>query len=117
MEVLEGACLAARKLHPREFFALLGVKERPGVIEEMVVVPAVYGESFTLIQSHLIPFDSGIKGSIHSHPSMSARPSQGDLNTFAKIGSIHFIACFPYNLNNVKAFNVKGKEIEFAVIE
>jgi len=115
-EVLEASCNAAKNLHPREFFALLGVKRKKDLLEELVIVPAVYGESYSLIKQYLLPFDQKVKGSIHSHPSHNARPSQGDLATFAKLGVIHFIACVPYDLNNVKAFNVKGKEISFELV-
>lgn len=114
--VIESIILAARNTYPDEFLSLLGV-DKEGVISELVVLPATYGKRFSSIMTYLIPFDKSIMGSVHSHPSASNRPSGGDLRVFSRLGRIHFIICFPFNLNTIKAYNVKGKELDYETVK
>jgi len=44
-QTLESIIMAARNVYPNEFFSMLGGKNR--TIEELVVVPATYGEDFS----------------------------------------------------------------------
>ncbi len=108
---------SARNVYPNEFIALLGVSGNENVIDELVMVPATYGRNYSSIKTWLVPFDKGIVGSIHSHPNVSNSPSKGDLRAFAKFGDIHFIISYPYNLESLNVFNVRGKELEFEVVE
>jgi len=115
-EVLESVMLASRKVYPNEFISMLG-KNKQGEIFELVMLPAVYGRNFSSIRTDLIPFDKNIVGTIHSHPSKNNNPSQGDLNVFSRLGKIHLIICWPFNLEDIKAFNEQGKKIELEVIK
>jgi proteasome lid subunit RPN8/RPN11 len=114
--VLESISLAAKKVYPNEFISMLG-KNEENEISELVVLPAVYGENFSSIRVDLIPFDKSIVGTVHSHPSASNEPSQGDLKVFSALGKIHLIICWPFNLSNIRAFSAKGKEIKLKVID
>lgn len=114
--VLESIVLAAKKVYPDEFISMLG-KNKEGEIIELVVFPAVYGKTFSSIRVDLIPFDRTIIGTIHSHPGKNNNPSQGDLKVFGALGKIHLIICWPFNLDNIKGFNEKGKEIKLEVIK
>ncbi len=107
----------AKYTYPQEFFSLLAEKKRKGVLEEMVVVQATFGDTFALIKDWTIPFNKKIKGSVHSHPSPNFLPSKADILTFARMGKINFIVGYPYNLNTLKAYDVNGKPIEYEVVE
>ena len=108
---------SARNVYPNEFIALLGVTGKEGVIDELVMVPATYGRNYSSIKTWLVPFDRSIVGSIHSHPSVGNSPSKGDLRAFAKFGDVHFIISYPYNLESLRVFNVRGTELEFEVVD
>ena len=111
-DFLEGA----KNTYPKEFLALLGSTTESELIDELVVVPAFYGDTSVLIRMHLIPVDFSLRGTIHSHPSPNNSPSRADLNTFRKLGSIHLIAAFPYGRENIRAFDGEGKELKFKVV-
>lgn len=112
---LESIIIAARNVYPLEFFSMLGGKNR--VIEELVVVPATFGEDYSSYRLDLVPFDREIIGTVHSHPSEENYPSETDLDSFERFGEIHLIISYPYNLNTLKAFDNKGKKITLRVVE
>jgi proteasome lid subunit RPN8/RPN11 len=107
---------AAKSAFPNEFLALVGVNDK-GVLSELVVLPAVYGKTFSLLQTHLIPVDSKIVGSVHSHPSSNNFPSKGDLRTFPALGVVHLIISKPFTLKELKCFDSKGNKKEFEVVK
>ena len=109
--------VAARNTYPHEFFALLAVKHDKQLIEEFVIIPAVYGETHAIFRGDLIPFDASIVGSVHSHPTPSLFPSRADVHAFARFGRIHLIIAFPFNLTSVKAFNGKGSAVQVRVVD
>lgn len=114
--VIETIIEAAKSTHPKEFFALLGSTDGK-VIDELIIVPAVYGYGHTLIKAGLIPVDFNIAGSVHSHPGKVNMPSNADLHSFPGFGRIHLIIAWPFNINTIKAFDSTGNELEWKVIE
>jgi len=114
--LLEGICEACRNVHPSEFLAMLGVKEDLEFVEELVVVPAEFGKSFSAYRLDLQPLDSKIVGTVHSHPSANALPSRADLRVFSR-GKVNLIVGFPYVLNSIRAFDSSGKEFALEIVE
>jgi proteasome lid subunit RPN8/RPN11 len=114
--VIETIIEAAKNTYPKEFFALLGSTKK-GIIDELVVVPAIYGYGHTLIRSGLIPVDFNIIGSVHSHPGHSSAPSKADLSSFANFGRIHLIIAWPFNMDTIEVYDVTGKKHAWRVIE
>ncbi|MEM4662757.1 MAG: Mov34/MPN/PAD-1 family protein [Candidatus Diapherotrites archaeon] len=115
-DVLEGIIEAVKNTYPREFFALLG-SSNDKIIDEIIVVPAIYGSTHVLIKSNLIPFDSKIVGSVHSHPIGLPKPSTEDLRHFSNFGDVHLIISWPFSIDSIKAYDVHGKEIELVIVE
>lgn len=115
-EAIEAFLEAAKNAFPNEFIGLLAGNKEKNIVEELVVVPAIFGENFSSIYTHLVPFDSTLMGTAHSHPSRSNNPSIQDLAAFSKTGTIHLIACYPYMTGNVKAFDGQGRKIELKII-
>ena len=107
-EVLGAIIEASKNTYPHEFFGVLGGSPGEKIVDELIVVPATYGKNFTLIKTYLIPFDSKMIGTVHSHPSYSSRPSKQDIATFGKMGSIHLIIAYPFNSESFNAFDSKG---------
>ncbi|MBI4053610.1 MAG: Mov34/MPN/PAD-1 family protein [Candidatus Diapherotrites archaeon] len=114
--VVESIIVAARNVYPNEFIALLGGDREKKIVDEIVVLPAVFGEMHSIIRSDLMPFDKRILGSVHSHPSEYAVPSDADLQAFGHFGEINIIIAFPYTLDSMKAFDQKGKKITIEVM-
>jgi len=114
--VIETIIEAAKNTHPKEFFALLGSTDGK-TIDELIIVPAVYGYGHTLIKAGLIPVDFNIAGSVHSHPGPANVPSNADLHSFPGFGRIHLIIAWPFNIGSIKVFDSAGKELEWKVVE
>lgn len=113
---LEAIVLAARNTFPNEFLALLSSRKKNQVIDEFVLLPAVYGKTYSSIRLDLLPYNAGTIGSVHSHPGPNARPSLGDLRAFRAMGEIHLIIAMPFSLENVKAFDKQGKPVMLEVV-
>ena len=114
--LVESICLAAKNIYPQEFLALIGGDPDNNVIEELVVVQAIYGEKFSSLRRDLIPFDSRIIGTVHSHPSYHLRAYRCDLVSFPKLGKVHLIIGLPFELSSLKLFDNKGQVLEYEVI-
>ena len=115
-DVIETIIEAAKNTYPKEFFALLG-STKSSIVDELVVVPAIYGYGHTLIRSGLIPIDFNIVGSVHSHPGSSNMPSKADLNSFANFGRIHLIIAWPFNMDTIEVYDINGEKLAWRVIE
>ncbi len=116
-KTLESIAEAAKNVFPKEFIALLGSKNKNSIIDELVVTPATFGDSFSSVYLDLLPFDKSIVGSVHSHPSDNNWPSSADKRFFKKTGKIHLIICLPFNISSIRAFDAEGKEVEIEVVE
>lgn len=113
--VLDSIITASKNVYPREFFSMLGGKNK--TIEELVIVPAVFGEGFSSFNPDISTTDKGVIGTVHSHPTNANWPSNEDLQAFAKSGQVHIIIAHPYDLNSIRAFDSKGTPIQLKVIE
>ncbi len=115
---MQALVAAAQNTFPHEFIALLGRREKKGsIIDEFIVLPATFGETFSSIRLDLLPYTSGAIGSVHSHPGPSASPSMGDLAAFGAMGEIHLIIAFPFSFESTRAFDASGKQIAIEIVE
>ncbi len=108
---------ASINTYPNEFIGMLGGNKNEKLIDELIIVPAVFGKNFSSIHSHLLPFDSKMLGSIHSHPSHTSQPSNQDLHAFSKLGEVHIIIANPYNVYSMSCYNSKGQNQKLKIIE
>ncbi len=113
-DLLEALLEAARRKYPREFFVLLeGEKREEGFyITSFVYIPWKEGYHHAIIDLSQVPH--GVIGSFHSHPG-SPHPSKSDLASFPSLGHVHLIAGYPFTQENVKAFDVEGRELRIVV--
>ena len=116
VKVAEDICKASKNVFPNEFISLVGSRGKNGIIDELVVVPAIFGEFHSIIYSHLIPFDSRIMGTVHSHPTESNYPSDSDFQSFRKLGKIHIIICRPFSLYDMRAFESNGRKMQIEIV-
>jgi proteasome lid subunit RPN8/RPN11 len=107
---------SARSQHPNEFGALL--RAQKGVVTEVVVLPGtVSGATHAIFQLNMLPIDFSIKGTVHSHPTPNPRPSNADLELFARFGTTHIIVAQPYTERSWRAYNARGEPISLGVVD
>ncbi|HUU75420.1 MAG TPA: Mov34/MPN/PAD-1 family protein [Methanoregulaceae archaeon] len=102
--------------HPCEFAGIL--REKDGVIEELNLLPGTVSreDSASLILD-MMPLDTHVAGSAHSHPNGALRPSDADLRFFPRVGRYHFIIGYPYTEGSWRCFRANGNPEEIEVIE
>jgi proteasome lid subunit RPN8/RPN11 len=116
-ECLDLILECARSNYPSEFLGLMRVESSKDTIEEIVILPGtISGESHAMLRLHMMPIDYNLVGTVHSHPSPSAKPSEGDLEFFSKYGRVHIIAAAPFDEKSWKAYDFVGNEVEVEVV-
>jgi len=118
-EALQSALEASRNAYPSEFIGLFrGKKEGAETIaEELILAPlATYERNWSAYSDWNVPLNMGIVASFHSHPNSVPKPSRQDLHFFARTAPYHFIAASPYGERNARAYDRKGKPVEFALV-
>ena len=104
-----------RNSHPNEFVALL--RERDGIIEEMNILPGTTaGENSASLLFDMMPLDTHLAGSAHSHPNGVLRPSITDVNFFPRAGRYHLIISYPYRESDWQCFTADGNPHTIEVI-
>lgn len=90
---LELIVASSRSSYPKEFGALLRVdEEEKSTITEVVLLPGtISGNSHAIFKLYMLPIDYSVVGTVHSHPSSIARPSEADLDLFGHFGRVHLI--------------------------
>lgn len=104
-----------RDSHPNEFVGLL--RERDGIMEELNLLPGTVGrgDSASLLYT-MMPLDTHVAGSAHSHPNGVLRPSSADVNFFPRTGKYHLIIGYPYGKDNWRCFTADGEPYDLEVI-
>jgi proteasome lid subunit RPN8/RPN11 len=96
-----------RDSHPNEFVALL--RENNGVIDELNMVPGtITGENSASVFFDMMPLDTHLAGSAHSHPNGVLLPSNADVNFFPRSGRYHLIIGYPYRESDWQCFTADG---------
>lgn len=117
-------CLAmilesSKSSYPQEFGALLRVdRVKKDTIIEVVLLPGtISGDSHAIFRLHMLPIDYSVVGTVHSHPSSIARPSEADLDLFGHFGKIHLIVgVTSYGGTQWKAYEYSGRETSVEVV-
>ena len=116
-EVLDSILSYCKMKHPNEGILILRGKSKKGniVIDGLVIPPFSFSaHSSSGFPHYMLPGDMSYVGTVHSHPSGSARPSVTDLNNFFEL--ISLIVRFPYNDNDIFAWNSNGIAVKMTII-
>ena len=105
---------ASKAQHPNEFSSMLRAKK--GVITELIIVPAISGNTHAIMFTHMLPVDFSVVGTIHSHPSPYPFPSEADLSFFSNRGQVHIIVAYPYDESSYRCYDREGKPLELEVL-
>jgi proteasome lid subunit RPN8/RPN11 len=104
-----------RESHPNEFVGVL--RERDGILDEINLLPGTIGrEDSASLFYDMMPLDTHVSGSAHSHPNGVLRPSLADVNFFPRTGRYHLIIGYPYGEDNWKCFTADGEPFDMDVI-
>jgi proteasome lid subunit RPN8/RPN11 len=105
-----------REQHPNEFAGLL--REQDGVIEEIDLLPGTTSNEFSAsLFLDMMPLDTHLAGSVHSHPNGVIFPSDADLGFFPRTGRYHIIVGFPYEEDDWRCFSASGTPVDIGVVE
>lgn len=104
-----------RENHPNEFVAL--IRERDGVMDEVNLLPGtIAGEDSASLFYDMMPLDTHVAGSAHSHPNGVLRPSNADVSFFPRTGRYHLIIGYPYGKRDWRCFRADGEPCDLEVI-
>jgi len=105
-----------RENHPNEFAGV--IRESNGVMEELNLLPGTIGrEDSASVFYDMMPLDTHVAGSAHSHPNGVIIPSDADLSFFPRTGRYHLIIGYPYRKNDWRCFTADGQPCNLEVIE
>jgi proteasome lid subunit RPN8/RPN11 len=110
---------SSKSNYPQEFGALLRVdRVKKDTIIEVVLLPGtISGDSHAIFRLYMLPIDFSVVGTVHSHPSSIARPSEADLDLFSHFGRIHLIVgVTPFGGTQWKAYEHNGTEAMVEVV-
>ncbi len=102
--------------HPNEGLLILRGKSKKGnvTIDGLVVPPlSESGPTFAGFPHSFLPFDLSYVGTVHSHPSGSAKPSVTDLHNF--FGLVSLIVKSPYEDDDIFAWDSNGDSIKLTI--
>ncbi|MHB8604818.1 MAG: Mov34/MPN/PAD-1 family protein [Thermoplasmatota archaeon] len=112
--VLELFIEAAKGAHPNEFAGTL--RAEGDTVTELILVPAMQGgDRFAVMPLYNLPVDFSIVGTVHSHPTPNAIPSDADKQLFRTFGHTHVIMGFPYTLATWRAYDHDARPITLEV--
>lgn len=104
-----------RENHPNEFAAI--IREENGIMEELNLLPGTIGrEDSASVFYEMMPLDTHVAGSAHSHPNGVIIPSDADLSFFPRTGRYHLIIGYPYRKNDWRCFTADGGPCDLEVI-
>ncbi|MBN1432762.1 MAG: Mov34/MPN/PAD-1 family protein [Methanomicrobiaceae archaeon] len=115
-ELLQILAELGKSNHPCEFLALL--RKNGDIIDEFELAPGtITGSTSASFQPHMMPIETGIAGSAHSHPNGMMRPSDADLRFFPATGKYHIIIGAPYTEDDWRCFFADGSPCQAEVID
>jgi proteasome lid subunit RPN8/RPN11 len=104
-----------RENHPNEFAGI--IREQDGIMEELNLLPGTIGrEDSASVFYDMMPLDTHVAGSAHSHPNGVIIPSDADLSFFPRTGRYHLIIGYPYRKNDWRCFTANGEPHALEVI-
>lgn len=122
-ELLEELLENAMTLHPREVILVLRGEvrrmEKDRSLEIMVkdyLLPplAYHGPTSSGFNPFMLPLDSRIVGTVHSHPLGSLKPSVTDLNHM--IGFFTMILTYPYRRRDIAVYDREGERVSLKIL-
>ncbi|MFH1174869.1 MAG: Mov34/MPN/PAD-1 family protein [archaeon] len=116
--VLDKICDLSKDSYPKEFLAFLEGKTEKGKLVITDIVYQMYlANEYAALPRMDLPIINNVLGTVHSHPSGSAKPSGADKQFFKHQGIVHFIIANPFTKENLHCYDKEGNELIFQVIQ
>jgi len=115
-ETRDGILSYCKMKHPNEGLLILKGKSKKGkiTIDGLVIPPFTHsGPTFAGFPHSFLPFDLSYVGTVHSHPSGSAKPSVTDLHNF--FGLVSLIVKSPYEDEDIFAWDSNANLIKLTI--
>jgi proteasome lid subunit RPN8/RPN11 len=81
------------------------------------MLPGTIGrENSASLLYDMMPLDTHLAGSAHSHPNGVLQPSDADIRFFPRTGRYHLIIGFPYRNNDWQCFTADGEPCTLDVV-
>ncbi|MGZ5520753.1 MAG: Mov34/MPN/PAD-1 family protein [Halobacteriota archaeon] len=101
--------------HPKEFAGML--YETDQIITD-VDVPITQSTNVSAVMDlFMLPVNTHIVGSVHSHPSGGLQPSEADIRMFMQNGDYHIIVGYPYEITSWACYDRIGNIRKLAVLD
>ena len=101
--------------HPNEFAGML--YETNQIITD-VDVPITQSSNVNAVMDlFMLPVNTHIVGSVHSHPSGALEPSDADIHMFMQNGDYHMIVAYPYEMTSWACYDRIGGLRKLAVLD
>jgi proteasome lid subunit RPN8/RPN11 len=101
--------------HPKEFAGML--YETDQIITD-VDVPITQSSNVNAVMDlFMLPVNTHIVGSVHSHPSGGLQPSDADIRMFMQNGDYHIIVGSPYEITNWACYDRIGNLRKLEVLD
>jgi proteasome lid subunit RPN8/RPN11 len=101
--------------HPKEFAGML--YETDQIITD-VDVPITQSSNVNAVMDlFMLPVNTHIVGSVHSHPSGGLQPSDADIRMFMQNGDYHIIVGYPYEITNWACYDRIGNIRKLDVLD
>lgn len=101
--------------HPYEFAGV--IMEEEGILQELFLLPGtVSSEESASLFYDMMPLDTHVAGSAHSHPNGVLIPSNADLSFFPRVGRYHLIVGFPYSREDWRCYRANGEPVALEVV-
>jgi proteasome lid subunit RPN8/RPN11 len=105
-DALEFILEVSASSHPKEFAGML---YETGQIITDVDVPITQSSNVSAVMDlFMLPVNTHIVGSVHSHPSGGLQPSEADIRMFMQSGDYHIIVCYPYEITSWACYDRIG---------
>ncbi|MHA1819832.1 MAG: Mov34/MPN/PAD-1 family protein [Promethearchaeota archaeon] len=113
-DLMKGILKWANDYYPEEVLGLL--RKRNGVVAEFILPPGFDSSpTMAIFSPNMLPIDTSIVGSVHSHPSGNITPSGADKAMFSRY-PLNIIVGPPFNFNCIGCYDREGKPIEFMLV-
>jgi proteasome lid subunit RPN8/RPN11 len=107
---------ASKSTHPHEFAGLLRTDGR--LITEVLLVPGTTSdEGSARMLLDMMPLDTSIVGSVHSHPVHDLRFSRADIDMFGAKGYYNIIVAYPYTEKDWVCYSPNGEKVDLPISE
>lgn len=116
MDLLDLLLEMGKDRHPYEFAGV--IMEEGGLMEEFFLLPGTVSSNESASLSYdMMPLDTHVAGSAHSHPNGNLLPSDADLSFFPRIGRYHLIVGYPYTRDDWRCYRADGTPCAMEVVE